>query len=74
MSGAKASRPELTKALARVRRGDVLVVARFDRLARLLSHLLCRKIAFVRRSSSAPRSEARRHIKRSLAALGDAAK
>ncbi len=40
MFGAKASRPELTKALARVRRGDVLVVARLDRLARSLSHLL----------------------------------
>src|SRR5208283_5260107 len=40
VSGAKASRPELAKALARVRRGDVLVVARLDRLARSLSHLL----------------------------------
>lgn len=40
MSGAKASRPELAKALARVRRGDVLVVTRLDRLARSLSHLL----------------------------------
>jgi DNA invertase Pin-like site-specific DNA recombinase len=40
MSGAKASRPELAKALAKVQRGDVLVVARLDRLARSLSHLL----------------------------------
>jgi len=40
MSGGKASRPELAKALARVQRGDVLVVARLDRLARSLSHLL----------------------------------
>ena len=40
MSGAKASRPELAKALAQVQRGDVLVVARLDRLARSLSHLL----------------------------------
>ncbi|MBY6244054.1 recombinase family protein [Methylosinus sp. Sm6] len=40
MSGAKASRPELAKALARVRRGDILVVVRLDRLARSLSHLL----------------------------------
>jgi len=40
MSGAKAARPELAKALARVQRGDVLVVARLDRLARSLSHLL----------------------------------
>lgn len=40
MSGAKASRPELAKALARVGKGDVLVVARLDRLARSLSHLL----------------------------------
>ncbi len=40
MSGAKASRPELAKALARIQRGDVLVVARLDRLARSLSHLL----------------------------------
>ena len=37
MSGAKATRPELLKALAKVRRGDVLVVARLDRLARSLS-------------------------------------
>jgi DNA invertase Pin-like site-specific DNA recombinase len=40
MSGTKASRPELANALARVRRSDVLVVARLDRLARSLSHLL----------------------------------
>jgi DNA invertase Pin-like site-specific DNA recombinase len=40
MSGAKAARPELAKALAKVQRGDVLVVARLDRLARSLSHLL----------------------------------
>jgi DNA invertase Pin-like site-specific DNA recombinase len=40
MSGAKADRPELFKALAKVQRGDVLVVARLDRLARSLSHLL----------------------------------
>ena len=40
MSGAKASRPELAKALARIQRGDVLVVARLDRLARSLSHRL----------------------------------
>jgi DNA invertase Pin-like site-specific DNA recombinase len=40
MSGAKADRPELLKALAKVQRGDVLVVARLDRLARSLSHLL----------------------------------
>ncbi len=40
MSGAKATRPELAKAMSRVRRGDVLVVARLDRLARSLSHLL----------------------------------
>jgi DNA invertase Pin-like site-specific DNA recombinase len=40
LSGAKASRPELAKALTRIRRGDVLMVARLDRLARSLSHLL----------------------------------
>lgn len=40
MSGAKASRPQLNRALAQVKRGDVLVVARLDRLARSLSHLL----------------------------------
>ena len=40
MSGAKASRPELAKALARARLGDVLVVARLHQLARSLSHLL----------------------------------
>ena len=40
MSGAKTSRPELLKALGKIQRGDVLVVARLDRLARSLSHLL----------------------------------
>lgn len=40
LSGACRARPELTKALAAVGRGDVLVVARLDRLARSLSHLL----------------------------------
>jgi DNA invertase Pin-like site-specific DNA recombinase len=40
ISGAKATRPELLEALAKVQRGDVLVVARLDRLARSLSHLL----------------------------------
>ena len=39
-SGGSRARPELAKALARVGRGDVLVVARIDRLARSLSHLL----------------------------------
>lgn len=39
-SGAARSRPELAKALNAVGQGDVLVVARLDRLARSLSHLL----------------------------------
>jgi DNA invertase Pin-like site-specific DNA recombinase len=39
-SGASRSRPQLAAALARVRRGDTLMVARIDRLARSLSHLL----------------------------------
>ena len=39
-SGASRARPRLAAALARVRRGDILVVARIDRLARSLSHLL----------------------------------
>ena len=39
-SGASRARPQLAAALARVRRGDTLVVARIDRLARSLSHLL----------------------------------
>ena len=39
-SGASRSRPQLATALARLRRGDTLVVARIDRLARSLSHLL----------------------------------
>ena len=39
-SGASRSRPELAKAVARMQRGDILVVARIDRLARSLSHLL----------------------------------
>ena len=39
-SGASRARPQLQAALARVRRGDTLVVARIDRLARSLAHLL----------------------------------
>lgn len=39
-SGAQRSRPELGRALSALKRGDVLVVARLDRLARSLSHLL----------------------------------
>ena len=39
-SGANRARPQLAMALARVQRGDTLVVARIDRLARSLSHLL----------------------------------
>jgi len=39
-SGSNRARPQLALALARVRRGDTLVVTRIDRLARSLSHLL----------------------------------
>ncbi len=39
-SGAAAARPELARVLARIRPGDTLVVARLDRLARSLAHLL----------------------------------
>lgn len=39
-SGASRARPQLAAALTRVRRGDTLVVARLDRLARSLAHLL----------------------------------
>lgn len=39
-SGGSRARPELARAMARVGRGDTLVVARIDRLARSLSHLL----------------------------------
>ncbi|MGL4962674.1 MAG: recombinase family protein [Inquilinus sp.] len=39
-SGGSRSRPELAKVLHRLGWGDVLVVARIDRLARSLSHLL----------------------------------
>ena len=39
-SGASRARPELARALDAVRRGDVFVVMRIDRLARSLSHLL----------------------------------
>jgi len=39
-SGAQRARPQLAKALETVGRGDVLVTARLDRLARSLSHLL----------------------------------
>ena len=39
-SGGDRARPQLAAGLARVKRGDTLVVARIDRLARSLSHLL----------------------------------
>ena len=39
-SGASRARPELARLVAEIRRGDVLVVARLDRLARSVSHLL----------------------------------
>jgi len=39
-SGTDRARPELARLLARLRRGDTLVVVRIDRLARSLSHLL----------------------------------
>lgn len=39
-SGAKTGRPELARALERLEPGDVLVVARLDRLGRSLPHLI----------------------------------
>ena len=39
-SGASRARPELARLLREIRRGDVLVVVRLDRLARSVSHLL----------------------------------
>ena len=39
-SGANRARPELARAVGRVGRGDILVVARIDRLVRSLVHLL----------------------------------
>src|SRR4051812_1922814 len=39
-SGASRSRPEMARLLKQLRTGDTLVVARIDRLARSLSHLL----------------------------------
>ncbi|QHE73150.1 recombinase family protein [Rhodococcus sp. WAY2] len=38
--GAKASRPQLDLALARLREGDVLVITRLDRLGRSVLHLV----------------------------------
>jgi DNA invertase Pin-like site-specific DNA recombinase len=39
-SGAKRNRPELKKALAHLRKGDVFIVTKLDRLSRSLVHLL----------------------------------
>lgn len=39
-SGASRARPELARALARIGRGDTLVIWKLDRLGRSLSHLL----------------------------------
>jgi DNA invertase Pin-like site-specific DNA recombinase len=40
LSGARADRPGLAKALSHARKGDILVVWRLDRLGRSLPHLL----------------------------------
>jgi DNA invertase Pin-like site-specific DNA recombinase len=40
VTGTKASRPELDKCLAMLRRGDVLVITRLDRLGRSVSSLV----------------------------------
>ncbi|PQA86033.1 recombinase family protein [Hyphococcus luteus] len=40
VSGAKAKRPGLSKALRRLKKGDVLVVWRLDRLGRSMRHLI----------------------------------
>ena len=60
-SGGDRARPQLAAALARIKRGDTLVVARIDRLARSLSHLLAvverlraRGAHFTRRSAVQP--------------------
>lgn len=54
-SGASRARPELKLALERCKAGDVLVVARIDRLARSLAHLL-EIIAFLDAKGAAFRS------------------
>lgn len=40
VSGAKKQRPELERLLAQIRKGDILVVTKLDRLARSTHHLL----------------------------------
>ena len=40
MSGAETNRPELQKCLAQLKKGDILVIFKFDRLGRSLKHLV----------------------------------
>jgi DNA invertase Pin-like site-specific DNA recombinase len=59
MSGTRADRPQLAAALEFARDGDVLVVARLDRLARSMRQLLTPDIGLASTCSEIPLGDRR---------------
>ena len=70
-SGSASKRPELTRCLASLRAGDVLVVWKLDRLGRSLSHLVAVLSDLQKRRGGLPVPDgSHRHRKRGGAAYG----